>query len=381
MAEDSAVRRLSVREGYQQDDFRNLDDASGDYSGDSCGMPRSEDSTPPLCYGEQLVLETFIRCRQRPFNRQRQDELAKPKKALPPTQASMGMSMEFIGGPAPTADRTKIASIVGRLSQPKRPPPSTGHGGGSSMVLQQDADNKRKNVDMVGLINRLSAPKPPKPPVGDIMLSPAATGTPRSINMDRLHALAKPAKRGASCRSWGVHPEWARDVSSSAATTPRSRTSEGGSGGLRAAGGQIAGAQHQQQRQQQQPSPPVPPTSTIAPTAAGPADGAGTSRQWPQKAKAAPDVSSSFSGGDEEAEGLGQPPPSRSRGRPAANSGRGAARLWGGDAVADGDDFGLGTLALGEDEGEAGGGLALEGDMSLAVDDDDNLADLWANPP
>mmetsp|Transcript_76076 Transcript_76076/g.219693 ORF Transcript_76076/g.219693 Transcript_76076/m.219693 type:complete len:724 (+) Transcript_76076:115-2286(+) len=220
-----------------------MDDRCQAISGDRhqrCEGDSAPCSVPLLSFGEQLVLETYMRCRQRPYDRKRQEQLAQPKRV----RQADNIGLANTG----TADKTQIASIVSRLTQPKSQKATALVGAptpGETLVIQHDV-KRRRDVDMAAVVNRLSTPKPPRPP--EVSACTMGSAASRPVDISRLHTLAQPSKRGASCRSWGVHPDWTRDVSS-AATTPRSARSADGisSTGLRQAGGCIAGGWHQQQ--------------------------------------------------------------------------------------------------------------------------------------
>lgn len=213
----------------------------------------------PLSFGEQLVLETYLRSRQRPYCRKRQEELAQPRRRFNTNETPVGPLLD--GSASRTTDKEKVAEMVNRLTQPKMAP--RGQAGGASanvgeaMVLRslEASRAKREEVSVAEVVQRLSAPRtarPSSPTSGErVVMLYNSTMPGRSVNLDRVRELAQPMKRGNNCRSWGVHPEWV--ASSTGGDTPRDSSrgndvggsggGSGASGGLRAAGGHIAGGQ------------------------------------------------------------------------------------------------------------------------------------------
>mmetsp|Transcript_43991 Transcript_43991/g.88758 ORF Transcript_43991/g.88758 Transcript_43991/m.88758 type:complete len:401 (-) Transcript_43991:80-1282(-) len=194
----------------------------------------------PLSFGEQLVLETYVRCRQRPYDRKRQEELAAPRRRAAtaggsgePGAASQDSSVQQ-PPPAKTLPRSQVDEICARLSQPRRFV-SGKTSAGEEVQQSSDAERaKRAALDVGAMLERLATPRLPRahsPTSGEkIVMSYKETSSGRSVDHERVAALAKPTKRGASCTSWGVRPDWSRTDrtasvgrgASSRGVTPRS---------------------------------------------------------------------------------------------------------------------------------------------------------------
>mmetsp|Transcript_56960 Transcript_56960/g.176722 ORF Transcript_56960/g.176722 Transcript_56960/m.176722 type:complete len:384 (-) Transcript_56960:105-1256(-) len=199
-------------------------------AGDDSTTGSSEAAVVPLSFGEQLVLETYLRCRRRPFDPKRQEELAAPRRRAGATGSAEGASQDASvqqGAPqGKTLPRAQVDDLCSRLSQPKRPqrdkvPP------GEELVLRRNELEraKREVVDVDAMLSRLAAPRLPRPPSptsGErVVLMHKEAGRGRSVDHDRLAGLAMPTKRGASLASWGVRPDWRRPESGQ--PTPRER--------------------------------------------------------------------------------------------------------------------------------------------------------------
>jgi len=200
---------------------------------ESCEETESKDrsSGVPLSFGEQLVLDTYFRCRSRPYNRQRQEELAQPRRHQGTLQAhglhkshmSQGSVDEStslwatssLSTAAPVEGKTNTKlhpkyaqELILRLSTvtPKarieNPPPQT------TRTNQIDV-----NFNLDAMLQRLTTPRPSKmlpalPTTGErtVLLNGQAL-TERPVDPDRIKYLSKARKRGASCHSWRVHPD------------------------------------------------------------------------------------------------------------------------------------------------------------------------------
>jgi len=162
------------------------------------------DSNMSLCFGQQLVLETYMWNKGRRYDRQRQDELSQPRRQkhdAPKAQVQDQM----------TLDKAQVKQLVGRLSKPRRP--SSSDDAGRMVMLHgltRDEPSRAKTAaDAEAVFRRLASPKPSKafdPTPGErvcLMYNRCKTAA-RPVNLDRLNDMAKPKKRGGRAQSWGV---------------------------------------------------------------------------------------------------------------------------------------------------------------------------------
>jgi len=219
----------------------------------------------PLSYGERLVLDTYLRGRSRPYDRSRQEELAKPRRRggdatcwvsrdeLQQTAASSSTadwhgyslgdkeisgtegaaastfeggysttsgvfsSMDYLSGSKTEAktgySRSTVESCVARLSKPRRPNPSVPRNEGEVMIfksIQKARETQKTAGEVNATFSRLAAPKmgrPLSPTPGErIILLCNARVTGRRVDTARLSEMAKASRRGGSCSAWGVTP-------------------------------------------------------------------------------------------------------------------------------------------------------------------------------
>mmetsp|Transcript_851 Transcript_851/g.1919 ORF Transcript_851/g.1919 Transcript_851/m.1919 type:complete len:273 (+) Transcript_851:184-1002(+) len=212
----------TTQESYEED----YDDENSDIL-----PPRPSEFLP---FGEQLVLETYMRCQRRPHNKKRQEELAQPKRPGVVERAGV----EVVNKSAPP---DQIASIVERLAQPRKPKVQEVAPATARVAEGTRPEHRKFNLD--AMVNRLSTPRVPHMPSAAEQVAlrtiSTAAGATRPLDLERLAEMARPRHRGASARSWGVDPDWVRDVSSTL-DTPRSERTASTSSGLRSAGGHIA---------------------------------------------------------------------------------------------------------------------------------------------
>lgn len=186
----------------------------------------------PLSFGEQLVLETYLHCRRRPYDRQRQEQLSQPRraKASQDSWGSKGCTNDQVASTmAPEGDkdevgraliRRKVDDSVARLSAPKRSMVNKAPAGESIAINTQPDEEraKRTAIDVSAMLDRLAAPRLRRPhePEGERVTMGANGGSAaiRPVNLQRLSALSKPTKRGASCSAWGVSKDWIRPATS-----------------------------------------------------------------------------------------------------------------------------------------------------------------------
>jgi len=164
----------------------------------------ANDMLADLPVGEQLVLETYLRCRQRTYDRQRVEELARPRKLAQPPQCA----------PSPRVDRTEMDAIISRLTRQKSRKGPVAHLSDEALqsALERQCKQKRMTpLDLQGLIERLATVKPPKVIAKQPIFDAEAAAIPRStrsLDSARIAALATPRRRGATCASWGVPDDW-----------------------------------------------------------------------------------------------------------------------------------------------------------------------------
>lgn len=165
-----------------------------------------------LSYGERLVLDTFLRSRSRPYDRSRQEELARPRKRLGEASAEPDPLIARYAA-KPAAERCRIVeSAVSRLSTPRRRDASAPRNEGERIVAQQDSKRKQMYIrDMDDIVRRLNCPekssKNHEPPPGErIVLLHKARMASRSVNMQRIAEMALPSKHASSCKSRTASP-------------------------------------------------------------------------------------------------------------------------------------------------------------------------------
>lgn len=159
----------------------------------------------------QLVLETYFGCKRRPYDRKRQDELAKPKRvasaSVPPDG---GVSLDQISSRSVLMDKEskdKQDSLIARLSQPKKQPPRGNSSGECILAMvQHEERSKRANVDVDAMLQRLATPRrrQRQPPTPGERVLPCynKSAQSRSVDLHRINAMAKPTRRGGSCTAW-----------------------------------------------------------------------------------------------------------------------------------------------------------------------------------
>lgn len=182
-----------------------------------------------LPFGEQLVLETYMRCQRRPLDRQRVEELARPKRHGPTFMQNL-----LVSANTKSASPDEIANIVGRLTQPKK---SHAAAAQTSLSTPKSGD-RNKSFDLDAMVRRLTAPKPmvQPSPAEQVIMRSLRDSDKRAVDLERLTQMARPRRAGASCLSWGVNPDWVKDVE-----TPRSsRSVDIADGGFRTLGANIA---------------------------------------------------------------------------------------------------------------------------------------------
>mmetsp|Transcript_102131 Transcript_102131/g.218684 ORF Transcript_102131/g.218684 Transcript_102131/m.218684 type:complete len:397 (-) Transcript_102131:19-1209(-) len=178
----------------------------------------------PLSFGEQLVLETYLHCRRRPYDRQRQEALSQPRrtKATADSWGSKGCNNAEGGTEEVNRAllRRKVEDSVSRLSAPKKSMVNKAPAGESIAVNTQPDEerSKRTATEVSAMLDRLAAPRIRRPhtPEGEKLTFGSSSGSSaiRPVNLQRLSALSKPTKRGASCSAWGVSKDWIRPATS-----------------------------------------------------------------------------------------------------------------------------------------------------------------------
>eukprot|EP00929_Paragymnodinium_shiwhaense_P081639 TRINITY_DN4277_c0_g1_i1.p1 TRINITY_DN4277_c0_g1~~TRINITY_DN4277_c0_g1_i1.p1 ORF type:complete len:541 (+),score=96.04 TRINITY_DN4277_c0_g1_i1:179-1801(+) len=189
-----------------------------------------EDAYPelPLSYGERLVLDTYLRGRSKPYDRQRQEELAKPKREngfLKVSLCSRATTASIDGGTtigttiggsssstakATIGSKADVQSIVARLTEQKpRPDPTGPRNKGEAIVFEtmQQQREKFKGLKTADIVHRLATPRalrPLSPNPGERIMMLHATPR-RPYSKDRLEFLSKSSRRAGSSGAWGVH--------------------------------------------------------------------------------------------------------------------------------------------------------------------------------
>lgn len=193
----------------------------------------------PISYGERLILETCMRSRSRPYDRQRQEELAQPRNRGG-TAASWGVrdggsgDRTQSGGPAATASSSyrgtsqdqsfayvararqealnteQVDDLVNRLSQPKRAKQSARPPGEQIILRSQEKTKSKGDIDISSIVSRLATPRAvralsPTPGERVLMMWNRSDGL-RRPDLQRINELAKATRRGGCAKSWGVRP-------------------------------------------------------------------------------------------------------------------------------------------------------------------------------
>jgi len=157
----------------------------------------------PLSFGEQLVLETYLRYRGRRYDRQRQDALSQPRKIKPPPPE------ERPGRQQKPLDKDQLGDLIDRLAKPKRGKVVES---GEHLALQASRQEmvKQKAIqarDVEATFARLSAPKAARgydPTPGEKVCLMYNQHAGRSVNFERLADMAKPKKRTGAAESWAL---------------------------------------------------------------------------------------------------------------------------------------------------------------------------------
>jgi len=195
------------------------------------GDESEDDESIPLNFGEQLVLETYMRYKGRRYDRKRQDELSKPRRQkvqeLWGMQAGQGSPDQRLGQSVVSMNREEVDSLVARLTKPKKQKANSDHGNMIAMHSQQADVRKAKaaaTADNDAVFKRLAAPKSSRPfdptPGEKVCMMYHSARTRRPVNFERLADISKPKKRGGRAESWGItrHHNPERQV-----LTPRER--------------------------------------------------------------------------------------------------------------------------------------------------------------
>lgn len=243
----------------------------------------------PLSFGEQLVLETYLRRPRRPLNKQRQEELSQPKHKA---NSAMSQVEEDSAGKRPQEDKMdseQLRDLVDRLHRPKKPAKDPNAVPGESVVLRSlEAEHaRRRGVDVGAIVARLHPKVPPcsicrrqrsdedAETQSRLCASCLQQATqqqqqqerpPRTADPMRMIELSQPLRRGANISSWRVSRDMFRDLGNHdnlpMEITPRQ--------GLRAAAGQIVGGAQQRPVSERMQRPP-PAQPVLQPPASAPA--------------------------------------------------------------------------------------------------------------
>ncbi|CAK8994309.1 unnamed protein product [Durusdinium trenchii] len=162
----------------------------------------SEEAEVPMSFGEQLVLETYLRFRGRRYDRQRQEELSQPRRIKPPADHWTG------GRGRKVLEKEQLDDMLKRLAEPKR---GKATDSGELIALhsskQEIVKQRVQAKDVEATFARLSAPKTRKgydPSPGEKVCLMYNQASGRNVNLERLADMAKPKKRGGAPDSWAV---------------------------------------------------------------------------------------------------------------------------------------------------------------------------------
>lgn len=164
----------------------------------------------PLSYGEKLVLDTYLRGRSRPYDRDRMSTLATPRKRGPDESQQATVSTVASSGKSLAPD--EFQDLLYRLTKPKQVRPMAKKNAGEAIVEQhvEESKKKRVGVDLADSTARLSQPRKPhngKPSSGELEMLRANVRIPGQEWDDlRLSQLSRSTRRGGSCVAWGVRP-------------------------------------------------------------------------------------------------------------------------------------------------------------------------------
>lgn len=149
----------------------------------------------PLSFGEQLVLETYLRFRGRRYDRQRQEELCQPRRIKPPAD-------RWSSGRREALEKEQLEDLLKRLAGPKR---GKATDSGELIALhsskQELVQRRVQAKDVEATFARLSAPKTARgydPTLGEKVCLMYNQTSQRSVNLERLADMAQPKKRGGA---------------------------------------------------------------------------------------------------------------------------------------------------------------------------------------
>lgn len=132
----------------------------------SPGATSAARDSPP-CFDEDLVLGTYVRSRTRPWSKQRNEELARPK-LRESSHTPMQPTVEAV-----RQEDVDVSGMVARLATPRR---------------------KRESLALE--------------PGKDLLLTYCAfVSKGRPVNAERIEQLARPRRRGVSAHAWEVQPK------------------------------------------------------------------------------------------------------------------------------------------------------------------------------
>jgi len=188
-------------------------------------------SNVPLCFGEQLVLETYVRYKGRSYDRQRQDELSQPRRHKGDAWAFGAQRGEMMDENEKVLHKHQVQNLVARLARPKRHQSNEDAGQMVTLHSMRDEALKRQSAaDVEALVKRLAAPKKFRaydPTPGERVCMVYNRWNPtQAVDLGRLADMAKPKKRGGRAESWGVGSRSIRlEGNVSMTSTPRDHSS------------------------------------------------------------------------------------------------------------------------------------------------------------
>lgn len=198
-AEPTAARQTAedrIHPGQEGPDGQGIQVVEGGYLIDDEDLILDDkEDGPPLSYGEQLVLQTYLHSKRRPVDKQRLDLLANPRKREEEPSDAIPQDLRRMG-------QKQLQTMIGRLYTPKIRMDTTE----DDKIAEQEEKSKQggrpKDFDLNAMVLRLHAPK-----IKDDAEADEASAAPsRPPDLDRINALARPKKRGASAECWGLQP-------------------------------------------------------------------------------------------------------------------------------------------------------------------------------
>jgi len=176
--------------------------------------------------GDESVLKTQIQGRRRRHSRERNEELARPKKHAGTIEAWGVHAMDAAEAkvvPSVQSERRlgadELKALFERLVPSKVPKATSSEESADQHAASSDQSHiqlsPHPSIDFKAVVHRLTTPRalyPLKPSGEALVLMSRPAPVQRSLDKTHMARLAKPSKRGSSCSSWGVPPIWRRPI-------------------------------------------------------------------------------------------------------------------------------------------------------------------------